>query len=826
MAGPCVDLDDSTTWNNNITDYGNRSYRILDNITLCTNTYRRNTSFEMFIFNGSFVLDCNGSRIINELGLGKAVLSIYNHSKVQNCIFQNFMTGANVVDIDKNDVPIVPWNWTKNFDSNTFSDSILDIAVDKEGYYVLVGHDTRAGGADNEWRVVKLDSNSNELWNWSWNPSAGADYALALAIDQDNDYYIGGYENSPGDDQWRIMKLDSDGNLLWNWSQNPSVGSDTVCQRCLKLDQEGNLVIAGNDDIPGEREWRVVKLTSAGDVLWNYTRNFSGSNDFVLSFAVDQDNNYVFGGDDRLPAAGDREWRIMKLDSDGNALWNWSKNFSNTADYPAGVAVDQDGNYFFVGRDNIPGHDQFRFVKFDKNGNELWNITYDPQGASPDAVFVDQNNNYFIPGASHAALWPNQESVVLAVQNNGSILWNYTQNPSGFMDNYLSVTVDLQGNILAGGFDMTAGMVNQWRFSKLVPPTRRMNGIIFENVTFLNTNKTGFVALHNASATLTNFTLGYNSTKGKISYSALSQVNASIHAEKDIILNSYFVSLNSSKVDASLFNVSANITLDSNWSNCYLDYFKSSGFPQNKSAVLGGNKITPDFISCSDGIVQFSTVNAFSGYAAAAGNQPPVVAIMQPADKFSTTNTNVFFKCNATDDQMLSNLTLFIWRNRALFFQSIKTVRGVYNESNWSISLPVGGFEFNCRAEDNGTLVDWNVNLSLNISSPRGYRGGGSSSRNAYSEQLAQVKEVIEEKVEVVERPEVVVEETKEEFTAPETETFVEAPSIAVVTSNKAAVSEETLSSKSLSIGLALSALFVFIAIALNIYVIFGKKKK
>ncbi len=614
MASPCMDLDDSTTWKGNITDFGNRSYLILDNMTLCTNTYRRNSTFELFIFNGSFVLDCNGSTIVNELGLGKAVLSIHNNSKVQNCIFQNFMTGANVVNIQDSTVPYTVFNWTQNPSGNNDPGG-RKIIVDKEGYLVFAGYDKVPN--EERWRVVKMDKDGTVLWNWTQNASGDSDRIQALAVDQDNNYIVGGYDNSPGNQEWRVVKLDSDGNVLWNFTQNPSGANDAIWS--IAVDQEGNYVVAGYDKAPGEDQWRVIKLDSNGNLLWNFTQNATGGSDVAHSVIADQENNYVVAGYD---VTGNGQWRVVKLNSDGNVLWNWTQDPSVNGEYAQAVIADQNNDYVIAGFDQIPGNwdREWRVVKIDKNGNTLWNWTTNPGiGAfTLDTlldVSVDQDNNYLFTGADDSS--GNDGWGVTKLDVNSNTLWNWSQNPSANSDISYSIAIDLDGNYFVAGYDSVLGGGNgEWRMVKLSPPKKVMTGVVFENVSFFNTNSTGFVGLNNASATLTNFTIGYNSTVGKITYSSLTDINGSIFTNWNIFLRPDFVSLNSSKTDAFLFNVTADIVLETNTTGCFVDLYKAKGLYTTRAGIINsGSVVYPSVKSCLGSIATFTTVNSFSGYA-------------------------------------------------------------------------------------------------------------------------------------------------------------------------------------------------------------------
>jgi hypothetical protein len=231
-----------------------------------------------------------------------------------------------------------------------------------------------------------------------------------------------------------------------------------------------------------------------------------------------------------------------------------------------GLNIDNDNGILAVGNDNIPGNTELRFVKIDSDGNTLW---------------------------------------------------NWTDNPSGSSDNIYSVAVDQEGHYIVSGHKGSA-----WFAEKLSPERRNMSGVLFENVSIYKRNLSTYLATPNASATLTNFAVGFSSSIGKIVYSTLANVGGSLSTTWNLLLGSTFVSLNASDSSASSFNVSANITLDG--TRIYgFKVYKLAGFPSARTDIVGnGTQVTPAYTAIQGSRATFSTVNAFSGYAITANPRP------------------------------------------------------------------------------------------------------------------------------------------------------------------------------------------------------------
>jgi hypothetical protein len=104
------------------------------------------------------------------------------------------------------------------------------------------------------------------LWTQTFNPSNGVDRPISVALDSSGVYVVG-FDNVPGNDEWRIEKRSlTDGALLWAQTTNPSDGDDWAAG--VALDSSGVYVV-GFDNVPGNDEWRIEKRSlTDGALLW------------------------------------------------------------------------------------------------------------------------------------------------------------------------------------------------------------------------------------------------------------------------------------------------------------------------------------------------------------------------------------------------------------------------------------------------------------------------------------------------------------------------------------------------------------------------------
>jgi hypothetical protein len=199
------------------------------------------------------------------------------------------------------------------------TDQFNAVAVDDSGVY-LAGYDSELG--DRRWRIEKRDRMTGQLIPefgsgglLLFNPSAGNDEVIAVVSDATG-LYVAGYDNTPGNDQWRIEKRNpTTGSVIWSQAVNPSSGSDVIFS--LAVDGTG-IYAGGSYSSPGNNGWRIEKRSlNSGELIAEFgtagvvAHNPSSGSDLIRALLVDETGLYA-GGYDVSP--GNEQWRIEKRD--------------------------------------------------------------------------------------------------------------------------------------------------------------------------------------------------------------------------------------------------------------------------------------------------------------------------------------------------------------------------------------------------------------------------------------------------------------------------------------------------------------------------------
>jgi len=250
------------------------------------------------------------------------------------------------------------------------------------------------------------------------------------------------FQNSAGQEDIFIQKLDANGNFIWGKSIGGS-GEDVAT--AIDIDAAGNLYITGffentvdfdpgvgtfNVTSSGGWETFILKLNSAGNLVWvktlvGQTNTFDRGQDLVLdnsgnvlicgffNATVDFDPG---AGNDFHSSVGLSDLYILKLDNAGNYVWAKTTGGNNII-RPNAVNIDQNDNIYITGyyidtADFDPGlgisnlipHPAFTsreifVLKLDASGNYLWaESSYGPGSNRGIDIRIDEFGNSYIVG--------------------------------------------------------------------------------------------------------------------------------------------------------------------------------------------------------------------------------------------------------------------------------------------------------------------------------------------------------------------------------------------------------------------------------------------
>jgi len=323
------------------------------------------------------------------------------------------------------------------------------------------------------------------------NPGTGSDYAHAIAIDS-TAMYVVGWDESPGNNQWRIEKRSlTDGSLVSGFgtggvvTSNSSAGNDKAY--AIAIDSTAMYVV-GCDYGPGNNQWRIEKRSltdgslvsgfGTGGVVAN---NPSTGSDYANAIAIDSTAMYVVGYDS---SPGNEQWRIEKrslidgsldtgFDTDGVV----TNNPSVAHEQACGIAIDTTAMYV-VGHDSSLGNSQWRIEKRSLTDGSL-DTGFDTDGVVTSNPSTDTDVAYdiaidtaamYVVGYDYSPGDNCQWRIEKRSLTDGSLDTGFdtdgavTSNPSVGIDHARAIAIDSTAMYVVG-FDYSPGNL-QWRIEK------------------------------------------------------------------------------------------------------------------------------------------------------------------------------------------------------------------------------------------------------------------------------------------------------------------------------------------------------------------------
>ncbi|KAF5045552.1 SdrD B-like domain protein [anaerobic digester metagenome] len=154
-------------------------------------------------------------------------------------------------------------------------------------------------------------------------------------------------------DVW-VIRLDRSGGEVWN----RTFGSpDDDAGRAVITTPDGNLLIAGTfterpDNATVDTDALLIKLTPAGDTLWNWVYGESGVDESAAAVTRTADGGYLFAGETGYPGTDDTDAWLVKTDAGGAVVWSRTFGGENPGDRALSVLEIVEGEYLFAGAFN------------------------------------------------------------------------------------------------------------------------------------------------------------------------------------------------------------------------------------------------------------------------------------------------------------------------------------------------------------------------------------------------------------------------------------------------------------------------------------------
>jgi hypothetical protein len=231
--------------------------------------------------------------------------------------------------------------------------------------YVICGQgqNTSKKMAFSDIMAMKIDMSGDTIWYRTYE-DIGEELAYAVTSTSDGGFVITGRDENNNNKDLALIKIDADGKLEWfrffggnTWEEGFYVTEDS----------QGNFVACGISQGNYSNVY-VVKASSSGSLIWEYTYGQSDKNEkgYCIQEASD---GYIISGSQYIIENIDDDIYILKIDKDGEYIWQ-AVYGGSASDYGNAVRILNDGSLILAGttRSNSDAGNIF-LMKADANGN-------------------------------------------------------------------------------------------------------------------------------------------------------------------------------------------------------------------------------------------------------------------------------------------------------------------------------------------------------------------------------------------------------------------------------------------------------------------------
>jgi hypothetical protein len=307
------------------------------------------------------------------------------------------------------------WNYTFGDENGNLAKSIIQT---KDGGFAIAAW--TGANTTNAW-LIKLDKNGHKIWDKTFG-GKNWDNADSIIQTKDGNLMVAGATSSKGagrHDAW-IIKLDKNGHKIWDktFGGNDWDEADSIIQT-----KNGNFMVAGTTSSKGAGRYDawIIKLDKNGNKIWDKT--FGGSNrDKANSIIQTKDGGYIVAGYTYSKGNGKDDAWIIKLNKNGHKIWD--KTFgSKNWDEADSIIQTKDGAFAIAGKTN--GYAWI--IKLDKNGHKIWDKTFGSSNyGKAYSIIQTKDGGFIVPTSTGREGTGNEDIKIVRIDKHGNKVWDKT----------------------------------------------------------------------------------------------------------------------------------------------------------------------------------------------------------------------------------------------------------------------------------------------------------------------------------------------------------------------------------------------------------------
>lgn len=337
-----------------------------------------------------------------------------------------------------------PDSFLRTWGGSTKTDYAYGLAQGLDGSFVTTGYygSGTFGGVANNAIAVKYKPNGSMMWTRQWGGSSDVDIFYAVNKTNDGGYIATGRTNNfpsgNGGGDMIIVKYNSDGSIGWQKTWGSTVSTESAME-AIQTSDGGYAVVGFTASIEsGKYDVVLLKYTSTGTLSWSRAwGTASGADDLCYSIVQTSDNGYVMTGRTNT-GVSTRQGLLIKFDVNGNLVWNKTWGSTGSDNYLRKLILTSDGGFATIGYSNsfngATSNDAV-LIKYNSSGIATWSTYWGSSSANDQAWSLIQTTDggYVISGQtlSYGNMGGYSDAFVAKFNDTGTLSWSKTFGSTG-----------------------------------------------------------------------------------------------------------------------------------------------------------------------------------------------------------------------------------------------------------------------------------------------------------------------------------------------------------------------------------------------------------
>ncbi|MGF1986717.1 MAG: DUF4347 domain-containing protein [Nostoc sp. ZfuVER08] len=313
-------------------------------------------------------------------------------------------------------------------DFNGNDEASYSIAVQDDGKILVAGYSNN--GTDNDFAIVRYNSNGtldttfNTTGKVITDLNGNDDGSYSIAVQDNGKILVAGYSNNGTDDDFAIVRYNSDGTLDTTFNTTGIVTTDfngsNEAGNSVAIQSDGKILVAGYSNNGTNNDFAIVRYNSDGtlDTTFNttgkVTTDFNGKDEGGYSITIQDDGKILVVGASNNGT--DNDFAIARYNNDGSLDTTFNSTGKVTTDFNASnetansITVQDNGKILVAGYSNNGSNDDFAFARYNSDG------TLDTTFNATGKVITDFNGND--EGGNSITIQDDGKILVAGVTNN------------------------------------------------------------------------------------------------------------------------------------------------------------------------------------------------------------------------------------------------------------------------------------------------------------------------------------------------------------------------------------------------------------------------